>query len=207
MKKLYYYLSVMLLVVAPLLMSSCHDGDVERAIYLSGSWTGDMKMYYGIEDRHGHYVEFDASLTDIVFYPEYEYATYGYGKQVDWYDEGPYERQYYYFEWRVRNGVLELYYPEDKDLDTKIYDYDMANGYFTGYFGNSNTKFRLRKVEDYYWDPYYDDCYMYWSSDCWYDYFYDDPYYWSPYTRASQETTNTEAVEGKIVKRGSRYNQ
>ena len=61
-------------------------------------------MYYEYEYR-GHIYTFDSYDTDIVFYPEYDYATYGYGYQVDWYEEGPYERMSFKFNWEIRDGV------------------------------------------------------------------------------------------------------
>lgn len=154
----------MLIFVASLMMTACVDDDVERSINLSGSWRGNLNMYYGIEDRYGYYHEFDAYKSEIVFYPDYDYATHGYGKQVDWYDDGPYERQYYRFMWEIVNGVIYLDYPHDPELDTAIYDYHMDYDYFTGYFDGSNFKFRLYKIANYYdWSCYHDD-YMYWEQ-------------------------------------------
>ena len=186
MKKFYY---MMLAFVASMMMTACVDDDVERSINLSGSWKGNLNMYYGIEDRHGNYFEFDACYSDIVFYPDHDYATHGYGKQVDWYDEGPYEKQYYRFTWEIVNGVLYLDYPYDHDLDASIYDYYMDRDYFTGYFGNSNFKFRLHKIADFYdWSCYYDD-YYYWER----------PWFYS--TRADDSQP---AADFQVVKRGQR---
>ena len=190
MKKFYY---MMLVVFASMMMTSCHDGDVERSINLSGSWNGDLNMYYGFYDRHGEYWEVDAVESDIVFYPDYDYATHGYGKQVDWYDAGPYERQYYHFDWEIHNGVIYLDYPYDPELNTAIYDYRMDRDYFSGYFEGSKFKFRLRKIADYYdWSCYHDN-YMYW----------DDPY-WKPATRSAETGEDQEATEITVVKRGRR---
>ena len=114
-----YYM--MLAIAASMMMTACVDEDVERSINLTGSWKGDLNMYYGIEDHRGNYFEFDAEYSDIVFYPDYDFATHGYGKQVDWYLEGPYEKQYYRFYWEILDGVLYLDYPHDPELDTAVY--------------------------------------------------------------------------------------
>lgn len=194
MKKFYY---MMLGLVASLMMTSCSD-DVERSVNLSGSWTGNLNMYYGIEDRHGHYHEFDAYASDIVFYPDYDYATHGYGKQVDWYDEGPYEKQYYHFDWEIRNGVIYLYYPYDQELNTVVCDYRMTRDTFSGYFQNSKYKFHLHKIADYYdWNCYYDD-YCCWGSVDW------DDFWDKPVSRASENADSSALNVDKVVKRGRR---
>lgn len=202
MKKFYY---MMLVVFASMMMTSCHDGDVERSINLSGSWNGNLNMFYGY-DSHGYYHEFDASYSDIVFYPDYDYATHGYGKQVDWYDDdfclecqrhhpGLYKRQYYHFDWEIHNGVIYLDYPSNPELNTAIYDYRMDRDYFSGYFEGSKYKFRLRKIADYYdWSCYHDN-YMSWG--------WDDPY-WKPETRSAEADEDQGTTEVTVVKRGRR---
>lgn len=197
MKKLYYYLSVMLLVVAPLMMSSCHDGDVERAVTLSGQWYGDFGMYYTYVYK-GHEYTFNSYDTDIIFYPKYDYATHGWGKQVDWYEEGPYEKQYYRFNWEIRDGVIYITYPHDPELNTAIYDYVMDRDFFSGYFDNGGSRFKLRKIADYYdWDCYYDD-YYYYDRDHWYDYY-------GGWTRSAEESIDAKKADGEIVKHGNRF--
>lgn len=193
MKKFYQSLSVMLSVLSSLVMVSCDD-DVQRSIELSGSWNGDFGMYY--VDGKGR--EWDSYDTDIVFYPDYDYATRGYGQQVDWYKHGPYTKMYYRFYWQIRNGVIYLDYPQAPELNTAIYDYRLNNCYFSGMCEGASTPFRLGKIEDYYnWSCYngYD-----------YGYYYDDDWYWDydyyTYTRSG------EADEGLVIaKRGNRFNE
>lgn len=155
MKKYYnLMLATVISVVTMGILASCVDEDVEQAIVLSGQWRGDFGMYYYYEYR-GMVYRFDSYDTDIVFYPDYDYATHGYGKQVDFYREGPYTYQYYYFDWSIRDGVIYLNYPYDQDLNTSIYDYRMTNDFITGYFGDSNSRFTLNKITDYYnWNEY-----------------------------------------------------
>lgn len=127
-----------------------YEQDYKQSKALSGQWTGNFGMYYSMGNRY-----FDAAFSDVVFYPEYYGATYGYGKQVDWYDFGPYEYIYHRFEWELRDGIVYLEYPYDHSLDCFIRDYRMTNDYLSGYFGNSDEQFRLRKIVDHYnWTPY-----------------------------------------------------
>lgn len=124
--------------------------DYNQSKALSGQWTGNFGMYYSYNGRY-----YDADFTDVVFYPDYYGATRGYGKQVDWYAYGPYEYIYHKFNWELRDGIVDLFYYHDTDLNTFIRDYKMTNDYFSGYFGNSSDGFRLRKISDYYnWTPY-----------------------------------------------------
>lgn len=150
------------------LFTSCDD-DVDQAIALSGQWYGDFGMCYYWTDGYGREYRFDSYDTNIIFYPEYDYATYGYGKQVDYYDYGPYTYQYYYFYWELENGVLYLTYPYDSGLNTYISDYAMNSNYFSGYIGDSNTRFTLYKLVDYYdWSSYSEDYSYGWNSDYYY---------------------------------------
>ena len=87
-------------------LTSC-DEDLTRAITLSGEWEGDFGMYYEYE-YHGRVYTFDSYDTRIVFYPDHDYATYGYGKQVDYYEYGPYAYQHYRFRWYISRGDLIL---------------------------------------------------------------------------------------------------
>lgn len=173
MKKLSFFLSYALIAFSVLMFQSCDD-DIDRAMILSGSWRGDFGMCY-YYPYHGKELQFNSYDTYIVFYPDHEYATHGYGKQVDYYDEGPYERRYYRFDWDVRNDVIYLTYPHDPELDTAIYEYRLDLDFFSGYFCNANERFRLHKLSDFYdWNYYRNDWYYYeWYDDDW----YDDRYY------------------------------
>ena len=87
--------------------------DVKQSIKFAGQWTGDFGMYYTYRYR-GQYLTFDSYDTDIVFYPEFDGATYGYGKQVDYYEHGPYSYIYNSFvnvSSTKFNDVKELNYP------------------------------------------------------------------------------------------------
>lgn len=141
-----------------------HRMDYKQSKALSGQWTGDFGMYYTYNGR-----AYDANYTDIVFYPEYSGATYGWGKEVDFYAFGPVEYVYHKFDWKLRDGVVDLMYYRDDYLNTFIRDYNMNNDYFQGYFGNTDDRFSLRKIKDYYdWTPYVD-TYSSGNRRDWYD--------------------------------------
>ena len=125
------------------------------------AWGGDFGMYYEYEYQ-GRVYRFDSYDTNIVFYLDHDAATYGYRKQVDYYEYGPYAYQHYRFRWHISSGDLILEYPYDPSLNTVIHDYHAYSDRFYGYFGTSNTKFYLYKLTDYYdfvnynGDYYYD---------------------------------------------------
>lgn len=188
--------------------TSCDD-DVDMSITLSGDWYGDFGMYYDYFDRHGDYIAtFDSYDTDISFIPDYDYATHGYGYQVDYYRHGPYSKVYHSFEWYVNNEVLSLHYKGERELDTKIYDFRLTDYYFTGYFDDSPTQFRLKKTRDFYWDPYCDR-YGSYTSGIGYGYYYNDDWYYDDfYARTRTAEADTTATEPAFTIRfGNRFKQ
>ena len=197
------------LLLISAMFTSCMDDDTEESMYLSGQWTGDFGMYYNYEYR-GDIYTFDSYDTDVVFYPDYNYATHGYGYQVDYYREGPYEKMSFRFFWEINRGIIYLDYPGYPEYSTKIRDYHLTNSYFRGYFENGTSEFYLRKLTDYYnWGYYsgYGDYYS-WSNTGWN--WNNYPYYYSK-TRGLNTTENdtlsTEEgkEEGKIVGIGNRF--
>ena len=198
--KAFRLLSLVLLMAA-FSLSSCMDKDTEESMALSGQWRGDFGMYYDYVDRYGRRHTFDSYDSYLTFTPAYSYALHGRGTQVDYYDYGPYEYQYYKFSWSIKNGIVYLTYDYDPQLDTRISDYRMTNEYFSGVFSSSGTSFRLHKIEDYYnWTPYVN-IYGYENRDDWYD---DYPYY-APFSRSDgEQLADSIAAEGKVVSRGRR---
>lgn len=204
MKKAFTILNFIALLGLCATFTSCeHDEDVHESMVISGQWTGNWGMYYTYQYR-GRLYTFDSYDTDIVFYPDYDYATHGYGYQVDFYDFGPYSKLSYRFTWRIDNGIIRMYYPGYPEYNTSIRDYRLSNSRFTGYFDTGTEPFTLRKIADYYdWRYYYDWDYHYWYSDHW-----DWGYYYYSNTRGTADsdtiTADTLASEGRIVKIGSR---
>ena len=175
--------------------TSCEwDDDVTKGMVLSGCWEGDFSMSYTYSHR-GHYYTVDAIDTDLEFIPYSDSYTRGYGYQVDYYRDGPWDEVYHSFTWEVQNSIIYLDYcrGDEEELTTFLRDYNMTNDYLTGYFGNTNTKFHLRKYEDYYdWTPYlttYGGYYGYSHTGSGYGYHeYDDWYYYAR-TRAAEDST------------------
>lgn len=194
MKLQYSFFSAILIACACMFTSCIDTEDTNQSMVLSGEWRGDFGMYYTYVER-GRTYTFDSYNTYIRFIPDHSYASYGTGTQVDYYDYGPYEYQYYHFTWSINNGVIYLSYDYDHMLDTRISNYHMTNDYFAGTFPASNTTFRLYKMVDYYsWTPYVN-IYGYGSRYDWDNY--------SPFTRSTDEqvadsTSNT----GHVLSRG-----
>lgn len=208
MKKFWTLWMTLCAMVTATALSSCDD-DTSRAVTLSGEWQGDFGMFYEYEYR-GRVYTFDSYDTRIVFYPDHDYATYGYGKEVDYYDYGPYAYQYYRFRWYIDQGNLYLEYPYDPSLNTVIHDYHMSSSTFYGYFGNSNNRFYLRKITDFYdWGGY--------SGNYYYDPRNDWDSYYPRYVKPEAETADTLTrnmplpsgdevkSEGTIMRRGNRF--
>ena len=206
MKKIFTLLNLVALLSLGALTASCErDPDTEESMVLSGQWQGDWGLSYDYEYR-GRVYTFDSFDTDIVFYPDYDYATHGYGYQVDWYRTGPYSRMSFRFEWSIRNGVINVAYPGYPEYDTTIYDYTLTNDYFAGRMGDHGLRFNLTKLADYYDWGYYRSFgdYYYWTDADW---------TWGGYyakTRgvaadSTEEASTEEPTEGRIVKIRNRY--
>ena len=204
MKKTITTLSILLLAATA--FTSCErDEDVAESMCLSGQWYGDFGMYYEYEYR-GHIYTFDSYDTDIVFYPEYDYATYGYGYQVDWYEEGPYERMSFKFNWEIRDGIIYLDYPRYPEYNARIYNYTLNNDRFTGRFNDSSSRFTLRKIADYYDWSYY--------SSWEFHYWYNSNWSWGYYSQSRSlsegqdniagEDNTPKSNEGRIITIGNR---
>ncbi|MBR4783491.1 MAG: hypothetical protein IK023_06345 [Bacteroidaceae bacterium] len=192
MKKFFSLLSIAL--IAMIGFSACNTDDENEARVLSGEWEGDWGMFYDYQYDNGAIDRFYASNTYIKLTPDHSNATHGTGIQEDYYRSGPYKYRWFKFNWEVRDGVIYLTYPHDHELDVDIYDYQLSNDYFTGYFGDSNSRFRMSKLTDfYYWTPavYIDSYYGYTL----YDYLYSNKY------EGTAKSKDFKA-EGKVIKNG-----
>lgn len=196
----HYFLIAIILMMSAFALTSCVDmEDTSQSMALSGEWRGDFGMYYTYVDGRGRHYTFDSYDTRLTFIPAYTHALHGRGTQVDYYEYGPYEYQYYKFSWSVNNGNIYLTYDYDHELDTRISNYRMTNDYFSGTFASSGTSFRLCKIADYYnWTPYVN-IYGYDSRDYWYDNY---PYY-APYSRSNgEESQDSTSATGYVLSRG-----
>ena len=196
----HYFLIAIILMMSAFALTSCVDmEDTSQSMALSGEWRGDFGMYYTYVDGRGRHYTFDSYDTRLKFIPAYAHALHGRGTQVDYYEYGPYEYQYYKFSWSVNNGNIYLTYDYDHELDTRISNYRMTNDFFSGTFASSGTSFRVCKIADYYnWTPYVN-IYGYDSRDYWYDNY---PYY-APYSRSNGgESQDSTAATGYVLSRG-----
>jgi len=211
MKKFLSFAGVSAFILAVALFANSCSKDQERAMVLSGEWTGDFGMYYECEylgnDGMTYTAKFDSYDTDIAFYPDHEYATHGYGYQVDFYDDGPYTKQSFKFYWDVDHGRIKLTYPGYPEYNTTIRDYHLDRNSFTGFFDTGTQMFKLHKIADYYdWTPYYGYEFHYWVHTGW----TWDSYYYYAKTRGvnvDRETLPTEfkPENVKITKIGNRF--
>ena len=192
----------LLTFLSAFLFTSCRElEDISYSMVLSGQWEGDFGMYYDYVDARGRHYTFNSYDTRLTFTPAYPYASRGRGTQVDYYDFGPYEYQYYKFSWTVENGEIFLSYDYDHQLDTRISDYRMTNDYFSGIFMDTGTTFRLHKIADFYnWTPYVN-VYGYADRPGWGLAY---PSY-APSSRSDNlQLEDSIAAEGKVVSRGRR---
>lgn len=205
MRTILHKISLLMSLVVISILTSC-DSDTEKSMVLAGQWQGDFGMYYTYTTNTGRTYEFNSYDTDIVFYPDHEYASYGYGKQVDYYDYGPYEYEYHYFLWEVRYGKIYIEYPSDPNLNTVITQYHLTNNIFSGYFNGSSTMFRMYKMTDFYdWTPYAN-YYSYSSRSGWqYNYYAKGRGVTSAEANASTELTGDES--GTITSHGNRFTE
>ena len=139
----HYFIAIIMMMSAFAFTSCIDDEDTDQSMALSGEWRGDFGMFYDYVDRYGRRYTFDSYDTRITFIPAHSYARSGRGTQVDYYDRGPYEYQYYKFSWQVSNGNIYLTYDYDHELDTRISNYRMTNDYFSGTFSSTGTPWTL----------------------------------------------------------------
>lgn len=207
MKKIVTTANFILVLMACILNCSC-EGYYEREYpmivtnTLEGQWMGDFGMYYDYE-YDGKIYSFDSYDSDVVFYSDFPGCTAGTGCQVDYYENGPYEKISLSFDWHREGGRIYLHYPGYPEYDCCLYDYRITPDSFYGYIAGSEWQFDLRRVNQYNnWAVY--TCYEvhYWPYAEWDFYLY---------TRGANDNgTNTTKVdsvsskEGKIVKIGNR---
>lgn len=197
-----YFTALSTLLMALMTFTSCMDQDTATSVNLSGEWEGDFGMYYEVCDRWGHPYRFNSYCTYLQFTPDYNYATQGSGYQVDFYADGPYERQCYSFNWEVRYGDIYLYYPYAPELNSVIYNYRMTSRNFSGKVGNSRYTFSMDKLTNYYAWSCPASGYCYYERQGWNS---------APRRCASPDAETTEApaakpeLEMSTIRRGSRF--
>ena len=135
-----------MLIITALTMTSC-DEDTETAYDLDGIWQGTINGSY-YQDRYGNSERWD---TEIRFYQNGDFSRGGSGEERDWDYRGRCYRSY--FDWKVRNGRIYMYFHDGYDV--VIRDYDLYNTgstqRFRGYFESPDGRtdlgaFSLSKV-------------------------------------------------------------
>jgi hypothetical protein len=156
MKKFYYAIVCLSLMIAGTSMMTSCDDDTMDSIDLSGEWEGDMGMFID----YGGY-RFNAHNTWISFHPDYEWATHGWGEEVDYFtSDAPYYCQNLRFNWEIKNQVLYLTYKHNHNLDIAIYDYHFGHKRTTLDFTiNNKYQCHLNKLVD------YQDNWYWWDHD------------------------------------------
>ncbi len=167
MKKWIHNFAWALMAFVPLSFVSCDD-DNYIARTLEGTWEGNMYTSTYWNDRY-----YDASYSQVCFLRDpYTYSS-GTGYWVDYYDDyywGNYNYVASHIEFTVKNGVINIYFVEDK-TSVSIYNYRLNDNYFEGYielWDGEKRRFQLEHISSPNWNSY----------DRWgYDYYYDDYYY------------------------------
>jgi len=156
MKKFNTFFTVLMTAMLSFSLVGC-DEDEEIAYTLEGTWQGDMYVSYAYDG----YI-YDAAYSEICFLRDpYTYSS-GQGYWVDYYSNAPWDYVANHIEWNVRNGIIQVYFVEDRSY-VEIADYRLSDNYFTGtiYDGGSYVDFRLRHVSSPNWNDY-DYGYDYW---------------------------------------------
>ncbi|MBO4906906.1 MAG: hypothetical protein J5486_07730 [Bacteroidaceae bacterium] len=147
----HYLYSIAIMFIALGAFTSCDEDEMTGYTLVNGHWFGDLDMYdnYG-EKAHG---------SEITFTPMNGYTNrYGTGIEVDYFSRGTIE---HYFTWEIIDGVIQLEFADNHNLDCIIRDYDIRSYRFRGYiipwdswtgeiFEDDATRFDLYDY-DYYW--------------------------------------------------------
>ena len=161
MKKIFTMLTMAMMALA---FTSCEDEYI--ADTLEGTWSGNM---YISSEWDGRY--YDATSTEVTLLRDPFCFTSGSGYWVDYYSNAPWDYVANHIDWRVKNGVIYVYFVEDGDR-IEIRDYRLSHNRFVGtiYDAGQIVDFDLYCVDrpSDYWDDYR------WGYDSWYD-----DYYWA----------------------------
>jgi hypothetical protein len=164
MKKFTSTITMILLAMMAFTFTSCEDEEI--AYDLAGAngkvWRGVISQYY--YDRWGQ--TGNHFRTTMEFYCDANHWTSGWGREVDEDLNDPLHNYWFSeFDWKVRNGVIELRYADTGYEPVYIREYTLNPNYFTGYMDdgtNTEIYFRLDCIRDFkedYWNNYYNNYY------------------------------------------------
>lgn len=139
----------LMVICTMMAMTSC-DSDADLAYDLDGIWSGELASEF-YDYRYGQHMT-DRYDTEITFYQDGDFSRGGTGVEVDYnLNTGRASRDY--FDWRVRNGRIYLYYNDGSSVVIRDYDiYTVGSTLrFRGYFdsaddGSTLAAFNLVKV-------------------------------------------------------------
>lgn len=189
-----------LILATALSFTSCKDTD--DSIDLSGEWFGDMAAFYTENN-----ITYWAEHTEIVFIPDYDYATHGYGEEVDYFDlPCPIAYQNLKFEWRIKKQVLYVNFPMAPGMNVVINDYHFTHSRSRLEFTIDGVPCILYKLSDYYGSG--ETARWYWNHDSHMDdnnEFYHYHYRPGYYTKQRDNYVEIEQVEeGNQLPQGTR---
>lgn len=186
--------TLLTLLCAAFMLTSCDEEDRAIAIDLSGIWEGTVSQEYFI-NRYGD-KEVTYQDVDMEFRKRSGSWSSGTGTEIDYDYDYRTHRLYYYtceFSYNVRNGII--YIDFEDGTKSRIRDYSLSSDFFTGYFQDYYTdrdlcRFKFRRVSGHLYenDRYYD----YYD-----DYYYNDRYY--PYytVTRSKELSDKSNIKSK----------
>lgn len=126
----------MMVICTMFAMTSC-DSDTDLAYDLDGTWAGSLssEFYDYRYDRHMT----DEYDTEITFVQDGDFSRGGTGYEIDYNLTTGYETRDY-FDWKVRNGRIYLYYSDGSSVVIRDYDIYYVGGtpHFRGYFDNAH---------------------------------------------------------------------
>ncbi|MBQ7157590.1 MAG: hypothetical protein IJR86_07370 [Bacteroidaceae bacterium] len=180
MKKVNLLFTALLLFVAGIAFSSCED-EKNNGVTLSGQWDSDVFFAeYSVENPEtpGTKVKCLAKHTRLCFDSgNNSFAQQGTGKQIDYYDYGPYVQVYRTFKWVINKHVhpvtVTINYDEESiptyngkpiyegnDNMVNFYAPGINSENFTGFYNDSQLSadynFAFTYDSDFHWDLEYE---------------------------------------------------
>lgn len=201
-----HYIGV--LALAALSLTAC-DERVMEAERLAGEYEGNFGMYYEYT-RGGRTYAYDAAYSYLRL-DNYAFSMKGEGVQIDYYKYGPYTEIWHKIRWKVQKDAqgryITFHYLWEKEWDTNIYDYELNEYEFYGFFGTSSKQFYMRNLnppDGFSWDPYYRHDYGWNLNSGWREGYYGyDGYYY----RAPARDSQAEAPAPKELRFGNRFQE
>lgn len=87
---------------------------------VKGQWTGSMGIYYTDKESG---TDYDADHANVRFIPSSNNPLQGDGEDQEFYNKPcPIEWESFYIKWAMEDGMLDISYPHNPDLNISIYD-------------------------------------------------------------------------------------